>query len=1026
MCGQGRSSEAIDILMSVLNDCENQRRQFLTAQDWVKYLTLFHALGDLQNNVGRHIDAAKTFAVVILQACQLYNESYCVGVGTESDIAHEDYGIPRFISSILKTLESYTYEQCSYEFYGTKQTHILISPSHALHCKHYIFPPTGHLPLPDIFGGKQPNSSSSLDAAKSVSVVVGNALLNLAKIFQDGTISGVAGKVVYLNGKVPTQEEILSLYLLSLSLNPSSSTANNVGILLASMSTKIGLTRLRDSQGSAADANIIDDMLSKKKSYKNKAAWDSPSVEVTSDSKNLAIEYYIYGLSLDSNHPHLYTNFGSLLREQGKISDAIVMYERAVECDPKFNIALANLGSTLKDKGDAPRAAYYYQKALDVDPNFVEALSGFVNCQTTLCNWTGRGACGWEPMSVDKGGRLIDGQIEGWMTKFINTINIQLEEARNWGIGAIEFVRSTENNTLFHEVENCIGNLTGEQKKELNELWTCWSGQKDEGAFVLSVIENATRACQRRWYFDRLTGKEQQSCYRRPQLPSILPTPMAVAILPFHAFTLPFNAFQIRRISEKCAARLSMSTLIQPWVPDTIYPPPLPPPRSPLSTESGPLIVGYISSDFVNHPLSHLMKSVFGMHDRTRVLPICYATTPSDNSIYRQHIEQSCFKFRDVSNLSIQQITEAIVHDGVHVLVNLNGFTKGAKNEVFALRPCPVQIAVMGFAGPIGSDWCDYVLGDRTAIPPHTMTDESKWVYKEKIMYMPNSFFVCDHRQSACDSEFISYQKDKRSGKMVMHIDYSRNSNDRVVLDHHSWSIEQSLRMHLKNGMFPFLPSNAFLMANFNQLYKIDPTTLRIWLSILQRLPCAYLWLLQFPKAGQQNICSFAENWFGKEVSSRIIFTPVAEKDIHIFRSRICDLFLDTPECNAHTTAADVIWTGTPIVTYPRHEYKLCSRICASIVTAALPKTEQGRAMVNRLVVNSDQEYEDRVVEFGQEYVDSGTNDPPELMRIRKVLFEHREVGEFFDTRQWVRNFETGVHLAWRDWLDGNHDHIYI
>ncbi|CAN0309999.1 unnamed protein product, partial [Ectocarpus fasciculatus] len=28
--------------------------------------------------------------------------------------------------------------------------------------------------------------------------------------------------------------------------------------------------------------------------------------------------------------------------------------------------------------------------------------------------------------------------------------------------------------------------------------------------------------------------------------------------------------------------------------------------------------VGYVSSDLGNHPLSHLMQSVFGMHDRTR------------------------------------------------------------------------------------------------------------------------------------------------------------------------------------------------------------------------------------------------------------------------------------------------------------------------------------------------------------------------------------------------------------------------
>lgn len=28
--------------------------------------------------------------------------------------------------------------------------------------------------------------------------------------------------------------------------------------------------------------------------------------------------------------------------------------------------------------------------------------------------------------------------------------------------------------------------------------------------------------------------------------------------------------------------------------------------------------IGYVSSDLGNHPLSHLMQSVFGMHDRTR------------------------------------------------------------------------------------------------------------------------------------------------------------------------------------------------------------------------------------------------------------------------------------------------------------------------------------------------------------------------------------------------------------------------
>lgn len=35
---------------------------------------------------------------------------------------------------------------------------------------------------------------------------------------------------------------------------------------------------------------------------------------------------------------------------------------------------------------------------------------------------------------------------------------------------------------------------------------------------------------------------------------------------------------------------------------------------------------------------------------------------------------------------------------------------------------------------------------------------------------------------------------------------------------------------------------------------------------------------------------------------SRIIFTDVAQKEEHIRRSRLADIFLDTPRCNAHTT----------------------------------------------------------------------------------------------------------------------------
>ncbi len=38
----------------------------------------------------------------------------------------------------------------------------------------------------------------------------------------------------------------------------------------------------------------------------------------------------------------------------------------------------------------------------------------------------------------------------------------------------------------------------------------------------------------------------------------------------------------------------------------------------------GRLRIGYVSSDFGNHPTSHLMQSIPGLHDRTKVEIFCY------------------------------------------------------------------------------------------------------------------------------------------------------------------------------------------------------------------------------------------------------------------------------------------------------------------------------------------------------------------------------------------------------------------
>ena len=212
---------------------------------------------------------------------------------------------------------------------------------------------------------------------------------------------------------------------------------------------------------------------------------------------------------------------------------------------------------------------------------------------------------------------------------------------------------------------------------------------------------------------------------------------------------------------------------------------------------------------------------------------------------------------------------------------------------------------------------------------------------------------------------------------------------------------------------------------------QIEPTTFRTWLRILSRISKAVLWLLRFPDLGEENLRSTALRWVGAEVASRIIFTDVAPKHQHISRARVCDLFLDTPECNAHTTAADVLWSGTPLLTLPRYEYKMCSRMAASILRGALPKTAQGEQAAKDLITDNDEAYEEQAVELGNDLLYSTVDGRQgvgkgRLMELRKLLYESRWSSALFDTRRWVRDLESAYSEAWRRWVAGEGGDIWL
>ena len=280
-------------------------------------------------------------------------------------------------------------------------------------------------------------------------------------------------------------------------------------------------------------------------------------------------------------------------------------------------------------------------------------------------------------------------------------------------------------------------------------------------------------------------------------------------------------------------------------------------------------------------------------------------------------------------------------------------------------------------------------------------------MYAENIIYTRDTFFCCDHRQSGS-------QPDEKNL---------------------TWDKEQRRRMLMRKTLFPDLPEDAIIFGNFNQLYKIDPTTFRTWLRILSRVPNSYLWLLRFPADGASNLLRTATAWAGPSIAARILFTDVAPKGVHINRGCIADLFLDTPECNAHTTAADCLWSGTPLLTLPRYEWKMCSRMAAGILGGTLrTDTEEGQAAWDELVANSEEEYEETAVRLGRGlhyFQDKGEKTETwkgrgRLMELRKLVWEGRWSCKLFDTQRWVGDLEVAYQEAGRRWVAGEGGDIWL
>ncbi|CAA6668192.1 unnamed protein product [Spirodela intermedia] len=708
-----------------------------------------------------------------------------------------------------------------------------------------------------------------------------------------------------------------------------------------------------------------------------------------------AVLYYREALKFKPNFPDAYLNLGNVYKAMAMAPEAITCYQRALQGRPDYSVAYGNLASLYYEQGQMDLAILHYKQAIVCDSGFVEAYNNLVrnalkdsgrveeaiNCYRSclalqpshpqaLTN-LGNIYMEWNMMNAAYSCYKATLNVTTGLSAPFNNLAIIYKQQGNYAEAITCYNEVLRIDPLAADGLVNRGN-TFKEMGRVNEAIQDYIRAVTIRPTMAEAHANLASAYKDSGHVDAAIKSYKQALSLRPDFPeatcNLLHTLQCVcnwenrdamfmelstlpSVQPFHAIAYPLDPVLALEISRKYAAHCSLIASRYGLPPFTH------PPRVPVKSEggSGRLRVGYVSSDFGNHPLSHLMGSVFGMHNRENVEVFCYALSQNDGTEWRQRIQSEAEHFVDVSSMTSDSIAKMINEDKIQILINLNGYTKGARNEIFAMEPAPIQVSYMGFPGTTGAPYIDYLVTDEFVSPLRFAH-----IYSEKLVHLPHCYFVNDYKQKSCDV-LDPVCRHKRS-------DYG-------------------------------LPEDKFIFACFNQLYKMDPEIFNTWCNILKRVPNSALWLLRFPAAGEMRLRAYAAAQGVRP--DQIIFTDVAMKNEHIRRSALADLCLDTPLCNGHTTGTDVLWAGLPMVTLPLE--KMATRVAGSLCLS----TGVGEEMI----VNSMKEYEERAVALAE--------NRHRLQSLRSRLKAVRMSCPLFDTARWVRNLERALFKMWSVYCGG-------
>jgi len=615
---------------------------------------------------------------------------------------------------------------------------------------------------------------------------------------------------------------------------------------------------------------------------------------------NLAEAEFLYKavLAIDKNQFDAVHMLGLIEGQRGNYSDALRRITKALRIQPNSAEAHANLGRVQGALEDFPRAAVSYKKAVALKPGFALAHNNFsailrrlkrndealVHCDKAIAiepnytdAWTNRGNVFFDLLRYDQAfasynhALALDSKLA---EAYLGRANV-LKEFKRLDEALVDYDRALAINP--HLIEATFG-----RGVTLNTL------RRFEEAFIAFDKVFSIKPDYELVEGERLAAKMHICSWQS------LNAERSHLISSINSGAMASTPFCMLGISESPAVQLTCTQRFAA----AKYPAASPAVWQGEKYKHDRVRVTYLSPDFGNHPVAHLLAGVIEHHDRARLETIAISFGVDRSSPMRRRLQGSFERFIDVENQSDADVARLMRELEVDIAVDLMGYTANSRFAIFASRPAPVQVSYLGYAATTGVNYIDYILADRCVIPK----DEHRF-YSEKPVYLPDTFMAADSKR-----------------------EISKDSSTRA---------EQGL------------PEAGFVFCAFGQHHKITPEVFSIWMRLLKGVEGSVLWLSKMNNDASAN--NLRREAAARDVNAdRLIFASSVEKnEDHLARHRLADLFLGTQPYNAHATAVDSLWAGLPVLSSLGST--LAARVSGSVLHAA---------GLSELVTASMEEYE--------------------------------------------------------------------